>query len=160
MERQMQAILDRLDNLVNSRSQRRQSAVDSRQPSREATRETKVNFSEPTDGRRTNGTATSKGGSSQYTIGTHKPTILANGHRAKLSGHALSMGSRPMRNSSATGKDSSTAGTHSNKRRPNQGNPSNRANTGPEMTDQPNNYDRAGSTQDTTVIATAFVPLT
>ena len=85
--------------------------------------------------------------------------FFANGHRASSSGHALSMGSRPMRNSSATGKVSSTSGTHSNKRRPNQGNPSNRANTGPEMTDQPNNYDRAGSTQDTTALATAFVPL-
>ena len=76
-------------------------------------------------------------------MGTQKATSSAKGHRGGLSSQALSMGSPPMRNSQAMGRGSSSAGNHSNERRPNQGHPSNSGASVPQMTDHPDGYDRA-----------------
>ena len=141
MERRTQAILDRLDDLVPLSSQRRQSGVDPKEPSREATRETEANFGEPIAGKRTDAPVTGRRGSSQYTMGTEKLTSSANGHRGGLSRHAPSMGSRPMRDSQAMGRGSISAGNHSNQRRPSQGSPSNRFASVPQMSDHPDNYE-------------------
>ena len=137
------AIMIRLDDLVTSGSQLRQSGVDSGEPNREATRETKVTFGEHIAGRRTDGPTTDRECSSQYTMGTQKATSSAKGHRGGLSGQALSMGSPPMRNPQAMGRGSSSAENHSNERRPNQGHPSNSGASVPQMTDHPDVYDCA-----------------
>ena len=83
MERRTQAIMDRPDDLVPSCSQRRQSGVDSKEPSREATRETEANFGEPIAGKRTDAPVTGRGGSSQYTMGTVKPIHHGNRKRSQ-----------------------------------------------------------------------------
>ena len=69
MERRTQAIKDRLDGLLGSRS----GSKDGEQNSREPSREPRVNFNEQTNRRRTYGSTRGRGSSSSYATGDNRP---------------------------------------------------------------------------------------
>ena len=68
MERRIQAIMDRLDGLLGSRSESKNGEPNSGEPSREP----RVNFNEQPNRRRTHGSTRGRGISSSYAIGDNR----------------------------------------------------------------------------------------
>ena len=68
MERRIQAIMDRLDGLLGSRSESKNGEPNSGEPSREP----RVNFNEQPNRRRTHGSTRGRGSSSSYVIGDNR----------------------------------------------------------------------------------------
>ena len=106
MERRTQAIMDRLDGLIGNRSGSRNVEANSREPSTE----TRVNFNEQPNRRRTYGSTRGRENTSSYTSGDNRPR--GQNFRGSLTGNRPTSHERPTQHDRATGRRDSSNGNH------------------------------------------------
>ena len=150
MERRTQAIMDRLDGLLSSRSGSKNGESNSGEPSREP----RVNFNEQQNRRRTYGSTRGRGSSSSYVTGdnrTRGPNI-----RGISTGNRQTSNKRPTQDTYATGRCDSRNRSHASQGRNNPSDSDRRVNPEPLSG---GNDTQAGHSRDATSMATAFEPL-
>ena len=111
MERRTQAIMDRLDGLLGTRS----GSNNGEPNSGESGREPKVNFSEQPNRRRTYGSTRGRGSSSSYARGDNRPR--GPNIRGSLTGNRPTSNERPTQDTHATGRCDSRNWSHANQGR-------------------------------------------
>ena len=114
MERRTQAIMDRLDGLLSSKSGPKEGEPNSGGPSREP----RVNFNEH-QRRKTNGSTRGRGSSSGYA--TRGNTAWGPNSRASSTGNRQTSNERPTQNTHATGRSDSGNMGHTSPRRSHMG---------------------------------------
>ena len=158
MKRRTQAIMDRLDGLLSSKSGPKEGEPNSGGPSREP----KVNFNEHQK-RKTHGSTRGRGSSSGYATRDNRTWGLNS--RASLTGNRQTSDERPTQGTHATGRSDSGNRGHASPRR---SHVSQAVNThgGSDCRDAPHTEPltrcedtQAGQSRDATAIATAFEPL-
>ena len=147
MERRTQAIMDRLDGLLGTRSGSRIVETNSGKTSREP----RVNFNEQTKRRRTYGSTRGRGSSSSHATGDNRPR--GPNIRGGSTGNNPTSDERPTRDANETGRCDSTSWSHANHKR-SQPSDSNRREI-PQPPSEGNN-DQAGHSRDATAMATAY----
>ena len=150
MERRTQAIMDRLDGLLGSRSGSKNGESNSGEPSREP----RVNFNEQQNKSRTNGSTRGRGSSSGYATldnRTRGPDI-----RGSSSGTRQTSNERPTQDAHAIGRCDSRNRIHATQGRNNPSDSDSRENPEPLSGGDDT---QAGHSRDTTSMATAFEPL-
>ena len=98
MERRTQAIMDRLDGLLGSRSGSKNGEPNSGEPSREP----RVNFNEQPNKRRTHGSTRGRSSSSSYAPGDNRPR--GPNIRGSSTGNKPTSNERPTQDTHATGR--------------------------------------------------------
>ena len=149
MERRTQAIMDRLDGLLGSRSGSKIGESNSGEPSREP----RVNFNEQQKRRRTYGSTRGRGNSSSSATGdnrTRGPNI-----RGSSTGNRRTSNERPKQDTNATGRCDSRNRSHASQGRNNPSDQDRREN--PEALSGGNDT-QAGHSRDATLMATDFEP--
>ena len=111
MERRTQAIMDRLDGLLGSRSGSRNGEPNSAEPIREL----RVNFNEQPNRRRTHVSTRGRGSSSSYTTGDNRPR--GPNIRESSTGNRPTSNERPTQDTYATGRCDSRNWSHANQGR-------------------------------------------
>ena len=150
MERRIQAIMDRLDGLLGSRSGSKNGESNSGEPNREP----RVNFNEQQNRRRTYGSTRGRGSSpgySGYATGdnrTRGPDI-----RGSSTGNRQTSNERPTQCTHATGRCDSRNRSHASQGRNNSSDQDRRENPEPLSGD---NDTQAGHSRDATSMSTAF----
>ena len=158
MERRTQAIMDRLDGLLGSKSGPREEEPNSGGPSREP----KVNFNYH-ERRTTYGSTRGRGSSSGY--GTRDNRTWGPNSRASSTGNRQTSNERPTQGTHATGRGDSSNRRHANPGRSHMGEGGNNPGDS-DRRDIPNTEPfsggedtQAGHPRDATAMATAFEPL-
>ena len=158
MERRNQAIMDRLDGLLGSRSGPKEGEPKSGGPSREP----KVNFNDHQK-RRTYGSTRGRGSSSGYATRYNRTWVLNS--RANSTGNRQTSNDRPTQGANATGSGDSCNKRHASPGRSHVGQGGN-SHGYSDCRDAPNTEPltrcddtQAGHSRDATAIATAFEPL-
>ena len=158
MERRNQAIMDRLDGLLQSKSGPREGEPNSGGPSREP----KVNFNDH-QRRRADGSTRGRGSSSGYTTRDHR--TWGPNSRASSTGNRQTSNERPTQGTHATGsgdsrnrRNASPGGSHVGQRGNTYGDTNSRDVPYPEPSTGCENT-KAGHSRDATAMATAFEPL-
>ena len=131
--------MDRLDELLGSRSGSKNGEPNSEEPSRE----TKVNFKEQPNRRRSYGSIRGRGSSSSYATGDKR--LRGSKIKGSLTGNRPTSNERPTQDTHATGRCDSRNSSHANQGRSNPSYPGNDA--------------RAGHSRDARSMATGFKPL-
>ena len=156
MERRTQAIMDRLDGLLSSKSGPKEGEPNSGGPSREP----RVNFNER---RKTYGSTRGRGSSSGYA--TRSNTAWGPNSRASSTGNKQTSNERPTQSTHATGRSDSGNMGHTSPRRSHMGQAGN-AHGDSDCRDVPHTEPstrcedtQAGHSRDATAMATAFEPL-
>ena len=150
MERRTQAIMDRLDGLLGSRSGSKNGESHSGEPSREP----RVNFNEQQNRRRTYGSTRGRGSSSGNTTGdkrTRGPDI-----RGSSSGNRQTSKERPMQDTHVTGRYDSRNRSHASQGKNNPSESDRRENPEPLSGGKDT---QAGHSRDAASMATIFEPL-
>ena len=111
MERRTQAIMNRLDGLVGNRSGSKTGETNSGEPSRE----TRMNFNEQPNRRRTYGSTRGRGSSSSYATGDNRP--WGPNIRGKSTGNRTTSNERPTQDTHGTGRYDSRNRSHANQGR-------------------------------------------
>ena len=111
MERRTQAIKDRLDGLLGSRSGSNNGEPNSGEPSREP----RVNFNEQPNRRRTHGSTRGRGSSSSHATGDNRPR--GPNIRGSSTGNRTTSKQRPTQDTHATGRCDSRNWSHANQGR-------------------------------------------
>ena len=167
MERRTQAIMDRLDRLLGSRSGPKEGEPNSGGPSREPnsggpSREPKVNFNDHQK-RRTHGSTRGRGSSSGYA--TRNNRTWGPHSRSSSTGNRQTSNERPKQGTHATGRGDSGNRRHASSGRSHVGQGGN-SHGDSDYRDAPNtehltrcNDTQAGHSRDATTMATAFEPL-
>ena len=150
MERRTQAIMNRLDGLLSSRSGSKNGEPNSREPSREP----RVNFNEQPNRRRTYRSTRGRGSSSSYATGDNRPR--GPNIRKISTGNRPTSNERPTQDTHATGRWDSRNWSQANHRRSHPSDSDRRENPGPLSG---GNDAQAGHSRDAASIATAFEPL-
>ena len=158
MERRTQAIMDRLDGLLSSKSGPKEGEPNSGGPSREP----RVNFNEH-QRRKTYGSTRGRGSSSGYA--TRGNTAWGPNSRASSTGNRQTSNERPTQDTHATGRSDSGNRGHASPRRSHMGQAGN-AHGDSDCRDAPHSEPstrcedtQAGHSRDATAMATAFEPL-
>ena len=158
MERRTQAIMDRLDGLLSSKSGPKEGEPNSGGPSREP----RVNFNEH-QRRKTYGSTRGRGSSSGYA--TRGNTAWGPNSRASSTGNRQTSNERPTQSTHATGRSDSGNMGHTSPRRSHMGQAGN-AHGDSDCRDAPHTEPstrcedtQAGHSRDATAMATAFEPL-
>ena len=158
MERRTQAIMDRLDGLLSSKSGPKKGEPNSGGPSREP----RVNFNEHQK-RKTYGSTRGRGSSSGYA--TRGNGAWGPNSRASSTGNRQTSNERPTQGTHATGRSDSGNRGHASPRRSHVGQAGN-THGDSDCRDAPNTEPQtrcedtqAGHSRDTTAMATAFEPL-
>ena len=158
MERRTQAIMDRLDGLLSSKSGPKEGEPNSGGPSREP----RVNFNEH-QRRKTYGSTRGRGSSSGYA--TRGNTAWGPNSRASSTGNRQTSNERPTQSIHATGRSDSGNMRHTSPRRSHMGQAGN-AHGDSDCRDAPHTEPstrcedtQAGHSRDATAMATAFEPL-
>ena len=158
MERRTQAIMDRLDGLLSSKSGPKEGEPNSGGPSREQ----RVNFNEH-QRRKTYGSTRGRGSSSGYA--TRGNTAWGPNSRASSAGNRQTSNERPTQSTHATGRSDSGNRGHASPRRSHVGQAGN-AHGDSDCRDAPHTEPstrcedtQAGHSRDATAMATAFEPL-
>ena len=158
MERRTQAIMDRLDGLLSSKSGPKEGEPNSGGPSREP----RVNFNEH-QRRKTYGSTRGRGSSSGYA--TRGNTAWGPNSRASSTGNRQTSNERPTQSTHATGRSDSGNRGHASPRRSHMGQAGN-AHGDLDCRDAPHTEPstrcedtQAGHSRDATAMATAFEPL-
>ena len=163
MERRTQAIMDRLDGLLSSKSGPKEGEPNSGGPSREP----RVNFNEH-QRRKTYGSTRGRGSSSGYA--TRGNTAWGPNSRASSTGNRQTSNERPTQSTHATGRSDSGNMGHTSPRRSHMGQAGN-AHGDSDCRDAPHTepstrcedtqagHLEAGHSRDATAMATAFEPL-
>ena len=149
MERRSQAIMDRLDGLLGSRSGSKNGEPNSGEPSREL----RVNFNEQPIRRGTYGSTRGRGSSSSYATGDYRPRSL--NIRKSSTGNRPTSNERPTPDTHATGRCDSRNWSHANQGRSHPSDSDRREN--PEPLSGGNDAE-AGHSRDAIFMATAFEP--
>ena len=158
MERRTQAIMDRLDGLLSSKSGPKEGEPNSGDPSREA----RVNFNEH-EKRKTYGSTRGRGSSSGYA--TRGNGAWGPNSRASSTGNRQTSNERPTQGTHATGRSDSGNRGHASPRRSHVGQAGNThgdsvCRDAPHTEPSTRCEDtQAGHSRDATAIATAFEPL-
>ena len=150
MERRTQAIMDRLDGLLGSRSGSKDGETNSGEPSKEP----RVNFNEQQNRRRTYGSTRGRGSSSSYATGDNRPR--GPNIRGSSTGNRQTSNERPTQDTHANGRCDSRNWSHANQGRSHPSDLDRREN--PEPLSKGNDA-QAGHSKDATSMATAFEPL-
>ena len=159
MERRTQAIMDRLDGLLGSKSGPREGEPNSGGPSREP----RVNFNDQQNRRRTYGSTRGRGSSADYATGDNR--TWGPNFRGSSTGNRQTSNERPTQGTHATGRGDSRNRSHAS---PGMSHASQgRNNPGDsDRRDVPNTEPlsggddtQAGHLRDATAVATAFEPL-
>ena len=150
MERRTQAIMDRLDGLLASRSGSKNGESNSGEP----TREPKVNFNEQQNRRRTYESTRGRGSSSGYDTGDNRPQ--GPNIRGISSGNRQTSNERPAQDTHATGRCDPRNRSHASQGRNHPSESDRRENPEPLSGDEDS---QAGHSRDATSMATAFEPL-
>ena len=158
MERRTQAIMDRLDGLLSSKSGPKEGEPNSGGPSREP----RVNFNEH-QRRKTYGSTRGRGSSSGYA--TRGNTAWGPNSRANSTGNRQTSDERPTQGTHATGRSDSGNRGHASPKRSHVGQAGN-AHGDSDCRDAPHTEPstrcedtQAGHSRDATAISTAFEPL-
>ena len=158
MERRTQAIMDRLDGLLSSKSGPKEGEPNSGGPSREP----RVNFNEH-QRRKTYGSTRGRGSSSGYA--TRGNTAWGPNSRANSTGNRQTSDERPTQGTHATGRSDSGNRGHASPKRSHAGQAGN-AHGDSDCRDAPHTEPstrcedtQAGHSRDATAMATAFEPL-
>ena len=158
MERRTQAIMDRLDGLLSSKSGPKEGEPNSGGPSREP----RVNFNEH-QRRKTYGSTRGRGSSSGYA--TRGNTAWGPNSKASSTGNRQTSNERPTQNTHATGRSDSGNRGHASPRRSHMGQAGN-AHGDSDCRDAPHTEPstrcedtQAGHSRDATALATSFEPL-
>ena len=158
MERRTQAIMDRLDGLLGSKSGPKEGEANSGGPSREP----KVNFNEHQK-RKTYGSTRGRGSSSGYA--TRDNRTWGPNSRASSTGNRQTSDERPTQGTHATGRSDSGNRGHASQRRSHVGQTGN-THGDSDCRDAPHTEPltrcedtQAGHSRDATAMATAFEPL-
>ena len=158
MERRTQAIMDRVDGLLSSKSGPKEGEPNSGGPSREP----RVNFNEH-QRRKTYGSTRGRGSSSGYA--TRGNTAWGPNSRASSTGNRQTSNERPTQSTHATGRSDSGNMRHTSPRRSHMGQAGN-AHGDSDCRDAPHTEPstrcedtQAGHSRDATAMATAFEPL-
>ena len=159
MERRTQAIMERLDGLLGSRSGSREGEPNSGGPSREP----RVNFNDQQNRRRTYGSTRGRGSSAGYATGNNR--IWGPNFRRSSTGNRLTSNERPTQGTHATGRGYSTNRSHASPGRSHVGQGGNNP-ADPDRRDIPNTEPlswgddtQAGQSRDAKAMAKAFEPL-
>ena len=158
MERRTQAIMDRLDGLLSSKSGPKEGEPNSGGPSREP----RVNFNEH-QRRKTYGSTRGRGSSSGYA--TRGNTAWGPNSRANSTGNRQTSNERPTQGTHATGRSDSGNRGHASPKRSHVGQEGN-THGDSDCRDAPHTESstrcedtQAGHSRDATAMATAFEPL-
>ena len=149
MERRTQAIMDRLDGLLGSRSGSKNGEPNSGEPSREP----RVNFNEQPNRRKTYGSTRGRGSSSSYATGDNRPRRP--NIRGSLTGNRPTSNERPTQDTHTTGRCDSRNRSLANHGRSHPSD-SDRGNPEPLPGD---NDTQAGHSREATPMAISFEPL-
>ena len=149
-ERRTQAIMDRLDGLLGSRSGSKTGEPYSGEPSSEP----RVNFNELPNIRRTYGSTRGRVNSSSCATGDNRPR--GSNIRGSSTGNRPTSHERPTQNTHATGRCDSRNWSHANQGRSHPSDSDRRENPEPLSGD---NDAQAGNSRDATSTARAFEPL-
>ena len=150
MERLTQAIMDRLDGLLGSRSGAKNGESNSGEPSREP----RVNFNEQQNRRRTYGFTRGRGSSSGYTTWDNRPR--GPNIRGSSTGNRETSNERPTQDTHATRRCDSRNRTHASQGINNPSESDRRENPEPLSGSEDT---QAGHLRDAASMATAFEPL-
>ena len=150
MERRSQAIMDRLDGLLGSRSGSKTGEPNSGEPSNEP----RVNFNELPNRRRTYGSTRGRGSSSSCATGDNRPR--GSHIRGSSTGNKPTSNERPTQDTHATGRCDSRNWSHASQGRSHPSNSDRRENPEPLSGGSDT---QAGNSRDATSMATAFEPL-
>ena len=150
MERRTQAIMDRLDGLLGSRSGSENGETSSGEPSKEP----RVNFNDQPNRRRTHGSTRGRGSSSSYATGDNRPR--GPNIRGSSTGNRPTSNKRPTQDTLATGRCDSRNWSHANQERIHPSGSDRRKN--PEPLSGGNDA-QAKHSRDAKSMATAFEPL-
>ena len=142
--------MDRLDGLLRNRSGPENGEATSREPSRE----TRGNFNEQPNKKRTYRSTRGRGSSSSYNTGDNRPRVQ--NYRGSSTGNRPTSHKRPTPNESDAGRCDSTNWSHGNQRRSHPSNSSGREI--PEPLSEGKDA-QAGNSRDATSMATALEPL-
>ena len=150
MERRTQAIMDRLDGLLGSRSGAKSGDSNSGEPSREP----RVNFNEQQNRRRIYGSTRGRGSLSGYTTGDNRPR--GSNIRGSSNGNRQTSNERPTQDTHATGRCASRNRSHASQGKNNPSESDRRENPEPLSGGEDT---QAGHSRDAASMATAFEPL-
>ena len=150
MEKRTQAIMDRFDGLLSSRSGPKRGESKSGEPSREP----RVNLNEQQNRRRTYEPSRGRGSSSGYTTGDNRPRGPNIGGSSK--GKRKTSNERPTQDTHATGRCDSRNRSHASQGRNNPSESDRRENLEPLSGGKDT---QAGHSRDAASMATAFEPL-
>ena len=125
MEKRIQAIMDRLDGLLGSRSGSKNGEPNSGEPRREP----RLNFNEQPNGKMTYGSTRGRGSSSSYATGDNKPR--GPNIRGSSNGNRPSSNELPTQNTRATGRCDYRNWGHANQGRSHLSDSDRRENQGP-----------------------------
>ena len=150
MERRTQAIMNRLDGILGSRSGSKNGKSNSGEPSREP----RVNFNEQQKRIRTYGSTRGRGSSSGYTTGDNRPR--GSNNTGSSTGNRQTSNERPAQDTHATGRCDSRNRSQASQGRNNPSESYSRENPEPLSGGEDT---QAGNSRDIASMATAFEPL-